>query len=105
MGCSSLFTHVLSLLKSKVPCSLHITFFCYSSPCCYIRRYILLRGIEVRLVRIIWPKMASHELLYFALWLFANQSSNSVKVGIAMRIIVDHFLCVLEGFQLRKPCC
>jgi len=59
MGCSSLFTHVLSVLNSKVPCSLHLTFFCYSSPCCYIRRYILLRGIEVTLVRIVWPKMAS----------------------------------------------
>ena len=32
MGCSSLFTHVLPMLKSKVPCSLRITFFRYSSP-------------------------------------------------------------------------
>ncbi len=59
MGCSSLFTHVIPVLKSKVPCSLRLTFFRYSSPRCYIRRYILVRGIEVTLVRIVWPKMAS----------------------------------------------
>ncbi len=53
MGCSSLFTHVIPVLKSKVPCSLHITFFRYSFPRCYIRRYILVRGIEVTLVRIV----------------------------------------------------
>ncbi len=38
-------------------------------------------------------------------WLSANQACNSMKVGIAMRIIVDHFLRVLERFQVRKPCC
>ena len=48
---------------------------------------------------------ASFPRLSRIVWFSANQSRNTMKVGIAIRIIVDHFLCIPERFQLRKPCC
>jgi hypothetical protein len=101
MGCSSLFTHVLSVLKSKVPCSLRITFFAIHPSCYYIRRYILLWGIEVTLVRglkwqakllVVWCRMRDTVWLVLGcFWLF---SPGGGKWGLVrLRSLVFTLVC------------